>query len=534
MPANVPPQELDVVVRFGAGLHTRAGEDTVGETECVAGQNFRLDLENQEFRRREPFDLVGQAPNGAQINGFAQLIKTDGTKSTIVQAGTKIYEWDGTLNGFTDTGASVSANARLRGDPFTAHWPLSTEVVLISDIAFVEPVKQWDGTTFADVSHNLTGDFKAKYAYVSNERAFFAHVSSNSVDTPHMLVGSQRSDYTTLSVSSRPASAANAEDPFFLLAPDLKPINGLVEAFGIVVFSTENGSVYKLTGQDKTDFAIGELHPRSGASGDESMVFVGDDIWYGRRGRIESLRATDQFGDVEATDPSVPIQDQIQNRSDWTMLYNAQLQRIYAMHGDQGELWMYYKPLRNQGELKSPWVPYTTNHSSGFNWTAQMSMICPEASNNCESIYFGDASGNIYQLEGSGASGDGGSENITASRTSKLFVLPLDAGMYQVDGWLKYHKNEAATVNITLLHAGEQVFDAQTSLGITAPSDVAHWGGDHYFGGETYFGIFGEDRVVREPFAVPAGSNEFQVKVEIEGTSSFRINEIGLRFHASS
>jgi len=531
MPRAVPEQQLDIVLKFGGGLHTRAGEDTIDETECVAGENFRLDLENNDFRRREAFDLVGMAPNGGRINGFAQLIKADGTKSTLVQSGTKVYEWDGTENGFTDTGVTVNASARLRGNPFTQYWALD-DLVIITDLGLVEGVKTWDGTTLSNMTHNLGGTFIAKYGFVSNERAFFANVISNSTATPHMIVGSTRSDNEVLSVSDRPSSALSAEDPFFLLSPDLKPINGLVEAFGFTTFSTEDGSIFNLSGGDATDFAIGELYPGSAASGDESMAFVGDDIWYGRRGRIESLRATNAYGDVEPYDPSVPIQDQIVGKSGWVVLFNSQLQRVYVMHDDQGELYAYYKPMRESG--KSGWIKYTTNHSSGFNWTAQMPMLSPAQTDDSEGVYFGDATGNIYLLEGSGTAGDGGTADITASRTSKLYSMPLDAGSYQIEGWLKYHKSEAATVDITFLHSGEQVFDAPISIDIAAPSGAAHFGGTNYFGGEVFFGVLGEDRVTREVFAAPSGSNEIQIKTEISGTSTFRINDVGIRFVASS
>lgn len=533
MPRRVPPQELDIVLKFGAGLHTRASEGEIDETECTAGQNFKLDFENKEFRRREPFDLVGEAPNGQPIYGFAQLKKSDGTKSTLVQAGTKVYEWDGTLNGFTDTGVSVSSNARLRGHPTAHKWPLATEVVIITDLGFVEPVKKWDGTTLSDITFSgVSGDFIAKYCVVSNERAFFGNVSSNSTATPHLLVGSELSDYTTLSVSSRPSSGASAADPFYLTTLDLKPINGLVEAFGQLAISSKDGNIFVLSGKDKTDFAVGELHPKSGATGDEAMAYVGDDIWYGRRGRIESLRATDTYGDVEPYDPSVPIQPEIEGKAWDVVLYNSQLQRVYAMHEDQGELWVYYKPSRETG--RSPWIKYTTQHASGFNWTAQMVMFAPSASDDSEYVFFGDGSGNIYKLEGSGTGGDAGSASITANRTSKLYSMPLDSGMYQVDGWIKYRKLEAATVTITLLHQGEQIFDAPISVSLDPPSGAIYFGGANYFGGQIYFGVFGSDRITRELFAAAAGSNEVQVEVEVEGTTNFRIDEIGLRFNASS
>lgn len=533
MPARVPEQELDIVVKFGAGLHTRAGEESVDEAECTDGQNFKLDYENNEFRRREPFDHVGTVPNGQPIYGFAQLKKSDGTKSTLIQAGTKVYEWDGTMNGFTDTGVTVSSNARLRGHPIAHKWPLSTEVVIITDLGFTEPVKKWDGTTLSDITFSgVSGDFIAKYCFVSNERAFFGYVSSNSTDTPHLLVGSMLSDYTTLSVSSRPSSGATAADPFYLTTLDLKPINGLVEAFGKIAISSKDGNIFVLNGQDKTDFAVSELHPQSGANGEEAMVFVGDDIWYGRRGRIESLAATDAYGDVEPYDPSVAIQDSIAGKAGWVSAYNSQLQRVYFMHDDMEELWVYYKPLR--GTNKSPWIKYTTTHDSNFTWTAQMMMFAPTSADDSEYLYFGDSSGNIYQLEGTGSSGDAGTDTIVADRTSKLFSMPLDAEMFQVEGWIKYHKLEDATVNIYLLHAGQQVFDAPISVNIAAPTGADYFGGDVYFGGDFFFGIPKQNRVVREIFAAPSGSNEVQVKVEVDSNAEFRINEIGLRFNASS
>jgi len=102
-----------IVVPFGGGLHTRAFAQDIDERECHAGQNFKLDPQDRSFKSREPLDLVGTAPNAGQINGFASLLKSDGTVAMLVQAGDTVYDWDGAST-FTSKG-TVRSSARFRG-----------------------------------------------------------------------------------------------------------------------------------------------------------------------------------------------------------------------------------------------------------------------------------------------------------------------------------------------------------------------------------------------------------------------------------
>ena len=131
------------ILRFGGGINSRSSEDQVDPLECTAGENFILDPGNGEFRPREPYDLVGTVPNGAEIRGFATLLKADGTVTMLVQAGATVYSWDGAAT-FTDVG-TVAATAKLRG-PKEANWALADKV-LIADINLVDDVQEWDGTT---------------------------------------------------------------------------------------------------------------------------------------------------------------------------------------------------------------------------------------------------------------------------------------------------------------------------------------------------------------------------------------------------
>lgn len=517
-------EENALSLKFGGGLHTRASEEDINAREAHAGQNFALDFENHQFRNRKCFDLLGTAPNGAEIRGGANLLKSDGTITMLVQAGANVYEWDGfsfTLRG------TVNASAKLRG-PLTANSELD-DLVIVTDLNLSQPVMTWDGTTFATMAHNLVGDFLAKYAHLSNERAIYTNVISNGVATPHMIVGSTRGDYKTLSISDRPSSALNEGDPFFLLSPDLRGLNGIVEAFGVTAFSTEKGSIFKLTGSSAKDFAIGGLYPGSGASGDESLTYVGNDIVYGRAGRIESLSSTDRFGDVSTDDLSRQILHDIEDYTGWTIVYNDRLNRTYMFPDGQGECWAFYPEMLTID--LSPWSKWKTQHSSGFLPTFVMDMLDPV--DGLKYVYFGDSTGNFYRLEGSGANGDAGSSAIVTTFRSRLFSAPLNQSMHDIEGFVKYRAGDAFTMTISLLFAGESVFNQVITVsasGVVYPA----YGGSLYYNDGNYYAAQFAGRLVRQPVDFPGKSNEFQVEIEVESTSNIEINEILLRFEGAA
>ena len=143
-----------VVLRmiFGGGLASAINPAEIDVRECIEGQNFRLALDEIDMRPRKSFDLAGTATNAEPINGFAELIKTDGSVTTLVQAGTVVYNWDG-ASSFTSVG-TVESGARLRGTRFSTS--LLDDMVIISDLAKKTAVKTWDGSSFADLSHAHT------------------------------------------------------------------------------------------------------------------------------------------------------------------------------------------------------------------------------------------------------------------------------------------------------------------------------------------------------------------------------------------
>lgn len=535
MPSRVGPQDVPIVIKFGGGIHSRPSEDEIHEQECVEGRNFILDLEDTGFRNRPPFDLIGTVGNAAEIRGLVTHLKTDGTATALVQAGDTVYEWDGATT-FTSRG-TVPATAQLRGR--LEHNFQLDDKVIITDLNSVEEILEWDGTTLAktamlDSGGTAFGDFRAKYCFVSNERVFYANIvdaSSTPITLPHLIVGAKRGEFETISVNDRPSSALSEGDPFFLIQPDFHPINGMVESFGKAVTSSLRGSAFKLTGASAKDFAFEELYPRSGATGDEAVAYVGNDILIGRQGRIESLSGVEQFGDVENDDLTVGISDSIDTYNDWVLTYNSRTQKIYCYPDSKSEIWVLHKSLVGSGV--SPWSRYVTDHAMAFDPTAIMNMLDP--SDGLEYVFFGDASGNFYRMEGTG-SGDGGTTDVDVERLSKLYAFPEGAQAYNIEGYISYRASlTARSVRLRFEFSGESVFDSQITVNLpaTTQGQVTYGGGFYYSGGK-YYGATFSGRLTRQKFGVAGKSNSFQVRATVSESTDFDIKEIGLKLTAAS
>ncbi len=550
--AKAKPNDVSLELKFGGGLHTRASPDEIDAKEAADGKNFSLDLDNRDLKPRLPFDLIGAMPGSGSVLGGGSLLKSDGTVSTLVQRGGSVYEWDGTT-GFTPVG-TCNSSSKLRGRWRSHNWNL-TDKVLFSDLTLNDVVKEWDGTTFGSVAFLDTsgasfGSFGAKYIDVSNERVLYANVKDHGSAFQHLMVGSSQSSYVTIDTTNQPSSSLSTSDPFYMVIPDLKPINGLVGAFGTRVLSTEKGSLFKLDGTTAKDFAFSDFYLGSAASGSESLTYIGNDVIYGRQGRVESVRDTSAFGNSEADDLTLIVADQIEDFTSWTTVFNGRKNLVYMFPTDESEVWVFNTAMRTQRQLDrnaleqfvnqqigqqvagklSPWMRWTTDHALAFQPTFVDSMLDPV--DGKEYVFMGDSSGNFYRMEGTGTSGDGGTTNISTSWTSKLFSAKLDAEVFTIEGHLKYKKNVASTVTITFLFAGRVAFDK--SVVITLPAaDANYFGESIYFGGDIYFGVPFQDRLIRQYFSMPGQSNDFQVRVDVQGASTFNINEIHLRMRSA-
>src|SRR5690349_25166606 len=85
---NAPSPLL--ILTFPYGLNENI---TVQPGECSAGYNFDLSAFRTSLVPRLPFDLMGTATNAAKITGLLQLVKRDNTETTLVAAGSTVYQW---------------------------------------------------------------------------------------------------------------------------------------------------------------------------------------------------------------------------------------------------------------------------------------------------------------------------------------------------------------------------------------------------------------------------------------------------------
>lgn len=530
------PAENQVTLEFSRGINAAARARDIDPRECTKGENFALDLDFGGWRRRKAFDLVATAPNGGRINGYAQLVKADGTISTLIQAAEVVYDWDGGST-FTQV-ATVNNSARLRG-PRDQIWTLD-DIVIITDLAKIETVKQWDGTTFSTMTENLSGDFIAKYCFVENEVAYFANVSIGGADTPHVLLASKRGDNNTLDSSTRALLTVNQEDAWFLPIPDFRPINALENNFGKILVSTERGRLYQLLGTSSFDYELVPMYANSAAAGDEAVVNIGNDLIIGRAGNIDALSGVQNFGDVETDDLDRWIHPLIEDVVDWRLVYNPTLHKVYCFPKDRSECFVLHKSILLTGD-GSPWSKWTTTQEMSFQPTTMIPIRRP--SDGVDVVYLGGSDGSIYELEGTGAQ-DGGTDNITSFRVSGTIDPPRDPSnnnqlVFDQDGFVDYRRLAANTFTLTFQHGGVNFFDQNVTVPIEDSADFAVYdagttSSDYYDeagnGPSSFYGIGGLDRTARKTFSSAGQSSSFAVKGEITGSAEFEIDQIGLNF----
>jgi len=501
---------------FGGGRNTVARPSDVNPQECTDGENFDLQVGDSSFRPRKPFDLVATATNGSPIRGFAQLVRPNGLTSTLIQAGDTMYEWD-LGSTFTSRG-TVSASSRLRGGLDQNFNPNST--VIITDLEKQTVVSTWDGTTFQALNHDLGGNFYAKYAVVAKERVFYANVKAG-IDIPHMIVGSGLLDPADLTVNDRPSSFLSAADPFYLVGLDLKPINGLTEAFGRLVFSTKFGRILELIGNNAQDFTVENLFFGSNAYGDEAMTNIGNDVLIGRQGALDSLRSIETFADVKTDDVSLWIADEISNSTEWTIVYDRGTQKAFCFPKGERLVHVLHKPILDEGRF-SPWSKWTTDHALGFNPQTAFTIIGPEG---LPAVYMGDENGNIYRIDGSGSQ-DAGANDIVTWRESALLKV-IDEPTDDINGWVDYVRPESdLTLTLTHKYAGRTVDNQEQTLTLPAELIGEVYAGTAYYGGTFYYGAENTGRLHRQWFQPAGDGSAAQIRTSVTDSQDFRIDEI--------
>jgi len=418
-PANETLEEPRLILRFPAGLNQNQTPD-IGE--ASDGYNFELGARQSILTPRLPFDLKGTAPNNSAITGISQLIKHSGTQTTLVFAGTNVYQWDGTST-WTLKG-SVTVNSKMRD----TYWSLG-DYLIFSDVGGSNVVSMWDGTTYQAMPTGLAGTFSAKYSLVFNNRVWFFNITSAGVNYPHMIVVSAFENPQSLNIAARGGPTnlggttfATGLEAFYLFVPDLKAINGATVFQNVLIISTSDGQLFKLTGTSAADYQFTNFYLGSSAVGTETMANIGNDVMYIRKGgNINLMRSVLAFGDVRSNDVGRWIPNTVKNVRDCITVYDQTAQKIYFFI--TGMVLVLFKDILYGAETDtainqglSPWSIYKTNHPNSFNTSAAKYLQIPGTTNY--SVYWGDSSGNVYDMNGTGLS-DAGIYPVQVSRTSK-------------------------------------------------------------------------------------------------------------------
>ena len=476
-------------VFYGAGINENQYPHP---SEAAAGSyNFDLKKDSSYLFPRMPFDLLATASGTGEVLGLLQLIKRDDTVTTLVQRGATLSKWDG--GSVFSSVATVTSVAKLRD----VYWSLG-DYIVITDLEKAQVVSKWDGTTFSTLTTGLGVNLYAKYGVVHQGRVWLFNVRTTS-DTPHLMVASAFENPESYDTSKRAVSGTfvTGSEAFYMLTPDLKPINGVALTLsGDLVISTEKGRLFKLTGSSATDYKWVDFYAHSAAIGDESIVSAGNDIFYMRQGAaIESLMATQNYGDVAADDVSRWIPDTVKNLTEGIGVYDQQNQKVLWFL--TGKVLALYKDLYyggcvideagNKAKL-SPWSVYTTSHDSGFTTSCARYMRL-QGTNNY-SVLFGDSAGRIFDLNGTG-NGDASNTDITLVRKTRF--LGKEAGLdYQrkiPKARVRYQRTKECDVSVSL-DFGDEYNSSSASVTLKGPLSAdtgAYFGGAYYFSGDIYF-----------------------------------------------
>ena len=501
-------------IDFGGGIN-ELNDINIPVSEAVEGQNFELGLGNTKFVPRKPFDLVGTATNASQIHGIHQLIERDGTKTTLVAAGTDMYTFDGTT--WTDVG-NVNANSDLHDFA----WDLDQYIIMV-DRTKNDVLKRWDGTTFSDLTTGLGTPLYAKYGLVANGRALLGNITDDTTEIPHMLLLSAYENPESYDTSARAGAGgfATGNEAAYLLTPDLKPINGMIEFQKDIVISTEGGKLYRLVGDDATNYQFIDYYAGSSAIGDNSFVNAGNDIYYLRQGGvIESLLATDRYGDVGTDDISLKVRETVKDQTSCRIVYDQTNRKIFFFF--PSKVLVLFKDLI--GTEQSPWSIYKTLHPSSFNTSGVRYMRSPDPLITDASVYFGDDNGNLFDLNGTG-SGDAGAYDINTSRKIAIQEFNYDNVL---TGRVYYRRQAECQLNM-LLEWGDEQYTSDLTLQLkgTTPGGN-YYGGDVYYGGTFYYseGQSGTFTPVSKGFsALGQGSNLFAT-LQVTSSDAFEIDYI--------
>lgn len=515
---------------FAGGLNE---QQTPNIYECGEGYNFELGMKQSKLVPRKPYALKGTATNASAINGFVQLVKRDSTETTLVQAGDTVYLWDGDSS-FTSKG-TVSTSSRLRD----TYWSLG-DYSIITDTAKATVVKKWDGTTFSTMTTGLGTNLYAKYGIVHQGRVWLANVTT-STDTPHLMVASKFEDPTVYDTAQRAVTGtfSTGAEAFYMLSPDLKPINGFAVFYNQLVMSTEGGRLYVLTGTGTSSYKWTDYYAGSCASGTESICNIGNDVVYMKAGGgIDLLKSTVNSGDVETDDLSRWILTTTADAVATSVVYDQKNQKVFFFIS--GKVLVLFKDLI--GSEMSPWSVYKTQETFAFATNGAKYMKQPGT--QVYTVYFGDSVGRIFDMNGDAGGGDAGSQSIAVLRRTRYIANgeggdqkgggALSALTHNVSGLVSYRRI-ATSCDLSVTFDWGDEYNRSTSViplkGSPTASAGVYFGSGSYFSGTAYFsqGSAYARKISSQSFSPTGKGPGCFIEASLDTSTDFQIDYIDVQ-----
>lgn len=376
----------------------------------------------------------------------------------------------------------------------------------------------------------LMNDLFAKYSAVFNNRQWLFNITEGTTDNPHLILASKFEDANVFDPTQQAlphtAGGLTGNEAFFLVTPDLKPINGVAVFFNTLVISTVNGKMFKLVGNDATDYQIVEFYPGSSAIGTQTIANTGNDLmWMKRRGAIDRLSAVETSGDVQADDLSRYIPTEVQDLTDGIAVYDQFRQRVHWFVTDK--VLTLDKTFLIEKPGISPWTVFDTEHPNLFNTKAASYIRVPGGTEY--DVYWGDSSGRVFKMNGTRGQGDAGSFSVITERTTRE-ISEIPFRFKDVIGRVEYRRRDKVTMQV-IFEWAEHIYTETAEVILKAElieTETLFWGGDNYFGEDIYWnqGAIRRDLSANTGFS-PGGKGEiYFITVRVQDTGDFLVNRL--------
>lgn len=541
---------------------------------CVSGIMQLIKRDDQDSLLVSGGNAVYQMTDTFTATGVATVNTSTGLRSTYWSLDDRIIitdldlnntlaKWDGSEytkhkhgigDGTVTTAVGITRTGTTATLTYTAHGLVANDLFTVFDAVEIEYNGEHiiDAVTEDTIDFTVSGtpstpatgtitfeksvDLYAKYAIEHENRIWLFNIQDvNGATTslnPHMMLVSEFEDVDSFDIATRAGTATatglTGNEAFYMLTPDLRPINGVVKFLNTLIISTIDGGLFRITGSSPADFQIVPFYAGSAATGQETMSSIGNDVLYmTSAGDIESLSSTDRFGDVKADDVSRFIHDELRDLDDAITVYNQDLQKIYLFVTDK--VLVLDKGILLKKPNISPWSVYRTSHNNSFNACA-VSYIRKPGSNQYD-IYWGDHYGGIFKMNGTPGNGDAGIYDLITYRKTRLIRETPSEFINQL-GKVEYRRRGIADLIVTFTYDGSGVNssvriplrDTQTTGNPNFWSGDAYWGGDYYWDeGEVV-----EDVISKKNFS-PTGKGEgFFIECRLNTSVNFLINRLSI------